>query len=200
MLYLQGNIRAQDRGSKVECRFYRKRIYQLEGPRFPAYSSHQWPTEQQSVSFPNYFTQHIASNLKVKEETKLDISVKAALGLPLTFMLTPCLASFSNMKMEAICFSETSVDFQLTTRRYVVEDINLYNTRNFGRTPSNFEVSGSLPGSGHVGFCDEQNWRWGRFSPRTSGSPAHLHSICFSTIIFTITRGWHISQEWPQCQ
>jgi hypothetical protein len=25
----------------------------------------------------------------------------------------------------------------------------------------------------------------------TSVSPANLHSICFSTIIFTITRGWH---------
>jgi hypothetical protein len=24
----------------------------------------------------------------------------------------------------------------------------------------------------------------------TSVSPANLHSICFSTIIFTITRGW----------
>jgi hypothetical protein len=33
--------------------------------------------------------------------------------------------------------------------------------------------------------------RWGRFSPRTSVSPANLHSICFSTIIFTVTRGWH---------
>jgi hypothetical protein len=42
-----------------------------------------------------------------------------------------------------------------------------------------------------VGFCDGQKWRWGRFSPRTSVSPANLHSICFSTIIFTITRGWH---------
>jgi hypothetical protein len=31
----------------------------------------------------------------------------------------------------------------------------------------------------------------GRFSPRTSVSPANLHSICFFTIIFTITRGWH---------
>jgi hypothetical protein len=27
--------------------------------------------------------------------------------------------------------------------------------------------------------------------PSTSVSPANLHSICFSTIIFTITRGWH---------
>jgi hypothetical protein len=43
-----------------------------------------------------------------------------------------------------------------------------------------------------VGFCDGQKWRWGRFSPRlTSVSPANLHSICFSTIIFTNTRGWH---------
>jgi hypothetical protein len=42
-----------------------------------------------------------------------------------------------------------------------------------------------------VGFCDEQKWRWGRFSSRTSVSPANLHSIYFSTIIFTITQGWH---------
>jgi hypothetical protein len=41
-----------------------------------------------------------------------------------------------------------------------------------------------------VGFCDGQKWRWGMFSPRTSISPANLHSIYFSTIIFTITRGW----------
>jgi hypothetical protein len=50
---------------------------------------------------------------------------------------------------------------------------------------------GFKPGSGHVGFCDGQKWRWGRFSSRVSVSPASLHSICFSTIIFTITRGWH---------
>jgi hypothetical protein len=51
--------------------------------------------------------------------------------------------------------------------------------------------TGFKPGSGHVGFCDGQKWHWGRFSPRTSVSLADLHSICFSTIIFTITRGWH---------
>jgi hypothetical protein len=50
---------------------------------------------------------------------------------------------------------------------------------------------GFKPGSGHVGFCDGQKWRWGRFSARTSVSPANLHSICFSTIILTITRGWN---------
>jgi hypothetical protein len=42
-----------------------------------------------------------------------------------------------------------------------------------------------------VGFCDGQKWRWGRISPRTSVSPANLHSICFFTIIFIITRRWH---------
>jgi hypothetical protein len=42
-----------------------------------------------------------------------------------------------------------------------------------------------------VGFCYEQKWRWGRFSPRTSVSPANLHSICFSKIFFIITLGWH---------
>jgi hypothetical protein len=52
---------------------------------------------------------------------------------------------------------------------------------------------GFKPAYGHVGFCDGQKWRWGMFSPRTLVSPANLHSICFSTIIFTITRGWHNS-------
>jgi hypothetical protein len=43
-------------------------------------------------------------------------------------------------------------------------------------------------------FVMDKKWRWGRFSPRrTSVSPANLHSICFSKIIFTITRGWHNS-------
>jgi hypothetical protein len=42
-----------------------------------------------------------------------------------------------------------------------------------------------------VGFCDGQKWRWGRFSQRTSVFPPNLHSIYFSTIIFSIIRGWH---------
>jgi hypothetical protein len=50
-------------------------------------------------------------------------------------------------------------------------------------------VSRRLPTA--AAFCDGQKWRWGRFSPRSSVSPANLHSICFFTIIFTITRGWH---------
>jgi hypothetical protein len=31
------------------------------------------------------------------------------------------------------------------------------------------------------------NWRWGRFSPSTSVSPANLHSTNFPTITITIT-------------
>jgi hypothetical protein len=50
---------------------------------------------------------------------------------------------------------------------------------------------GFKTGSVHVGFLDRQKWRWGRFSPRTSVSPANLHSIYFSTMIFIITRGWN---------
>jgi hypothetical protein len=60
--------------------------------------------------------------------------------------------------------------------------------RNVGIPPRR---PGLKPGSGHVGFCDGQKWRWGRFSPTTSVSPANMHSICFSRIIFAITRGWH---------
>jgi hypothetical protein len=33
---------------------------------------------------------------------------------------------FSTLKMEAICFSETSVDTQRTTRHYIPEDGSLY--------------------------------------------------------------------------
>jgi hypothetical protein len=46
-------------------------------------------------------------------------------------------------------------------------------------------------GSGHVGFCDGQKWRWGQVFSENFGFPANLHSICFSTIIFIITQGWH---------
>jgi hypothetical protein len=34
---------------------------------------------------------------------------------------------FSTLKMETTCFSETSLDFQQTTRRYIPEDSILYN-------------------------------------------------------------------------
>jgi hypothetical protein len=42
--------------------------------------------------------------------------------LPSAFSLVSCSAYFPTLKMEAICSSETSVDFQWTTRRYIPED------------------------------------------------------------------------------
>jgi hypothetical protein len=38
------------------------------------------------------------------------------------------LVYFWTLKMEVTCFSETSVDFQLTTRRYIPEYIDLKST------------------------------------------------------------------------
>jgi hypothetical protein len=52
-------------------------------------------------------------------------------------------------------------------------------------------ITGSNSGLIMWDFVMGQKWRWARFSPITSVSPANLHSICFFTIIFTITRGWH---------
>jgi hypothetical protein len=46
---------------------------------------------------------------------------------PPAFTLVSCSAYFSTLKMEAICSSETSVDTQLTTRRYIPEDGTLHN-------------------------------------------------------------------------
>jgi hypothetical protein len=39
--------------------------------------------------------------------------------LRLTFTLVSCLGYFLTLKMEAICSSETSVDFQRTTQCYI---------------------------------------------------------------------------------
>jgi hypothetical protein len=41
-------------------------------------------------------------------------------------MLVSCLAYFSTQKIEAICSSETSVDFHRTTLRYISEDVTLH--------------------------------------------------------------------------
>jgi hypothetical protein len=49
------------------------------------------------------------------------------LCLPPAFTLVSCSAYSSTLKMEAIWSSETTVDFQRTTRRYISEDITLHN-------------------------------------------------------------------------
>jgi hypothetical protein len=50
----------------------------------------------------------------------------ARLCLPPVFTLVSCLAYSSTLKMEAKCSSETSVEFQRTTRRYIPEDNTLH--------------------------------------------------------------------------
>jgi hypothetical protein len=45
------------------------------------------------------------------------------------FMLVSCLAYSLALKMEAICSSETSVNFQRTARCYIPEDRTLNNLR-----------------------------------------------------------------------
>jgi hypothetical protein len=45
------------------------------------------------------------------------------------FTLASCLAYSSTLKIEATCSSETSVDFQWTTRRYIPENRTLQNRR-----------------------------------------------------------------------
>jgi hypothetical protein len=50
-------------------------------------------------------------------------------SLPPAFTLVSCWAYSSTLNMEAICSSETSVDVQWTTRRYIPEDGTLHNHR-----------------------------------------------------------------------
>jgi hypothetical protein len=52
---------------------------------------------------------------------------QASLCLPPAFTLVSCSAYSPTLKMEAICSSEMSVNFQRTTRRYIPEDSTLHN-------------------------------------------------------------------------
>jgi hypothetical protein len=47
--------------------------------------------------------------------------------LAICFMLVSCLAYSSTLMMEVVCSSETPVDFQRTTLRYIAEDRELFN-------------------------------------------------------------------------
>jgi hypothetical protein len=56
------------------------------------------------------------------------------------------------LKMEAICSSETSVDFQRTTRRYITEDRTLHNLQLANLHSQNFNQLG-LPGASDKYLC-----------------------------------------------
>jgi hypothetical protein len=69
----------------------------------------------------------------------------AELCLPPAFTLVSCSAYSSTLKMEAICFSETSVDFQRTTWRYIQEDSTLHNQRCENLKSYIFKISFVIP-------------------------------------------------------
>jgi hypothetical protein len=55
------------------------------------------------------------------------------LCLPPAFMLISCFAYPSTLMMEATCSSETLVDFQQTTWRYIPEDITFYDLKSYNK-------------------------------------------------------------------
>jgi hypothetical protein len=62
-------------------------------------------------------------------------------------------------------------------------------------------VSRRLPTAAARVECDGQKWRWGRFSPRTSVSPANLYIPSTSPQSSSLSpEAGTIGQEWPQCQ
>jgi hypothetical protein len=71
-----------------------------------------------------------------------------------SFMLVSCLSYSSTLKMEVTCYSETSLDFQLTTLRYIPEDRNLYLSK------------GSDPDPGSHTDIHNLHIKWSFFPPK----------------------------------
>jgi hypothetical protein len=59
----------------------------------------------------------------------LKVNRRSRALLATCFMLVSCLSYSSTLKMEATCSSETSVEFKLTTRRYIPEARTLQTIR-----------------------------------------------------------------------
>jgi hypothetical protein len=75
------------------------------------------------------------------------------LFLPYAFILVFCLAYSSIINMEATCYSQTSVDFQRTTRRYISEYRTLHNLR-WPNSAANGEYEYCFQGCNAVWFGD----------------------------------------------
>jgi hypothetical protein len=71
----------------------------------------------------------VLSSISLLFPIKSEISEIRLICLPPAFTLVSFLAHYLTLKMEAICSSETSDDFQQTTRRYIPEDRTLTNYR-----------------------------------------------------------------------
>jgi hypothetical protein len=93
------------------------------------------------------------------------------LCLPHAFMMVSCSDYSSTLKMENVCSSETSVDFQRTTRRYIPEDTTLLQSQIFytgftcGSTYTPRETSGKWLNMGVIQMksvrraANEYSWR-----------------------------------------
>jgi hypothetical protein len=77
-----------------------------------------------SISLARFYFMYLFNDLNYLHENWS--SLQACHLLSRWFLAQPI---FSSLKMEAICSSETSVDTQRTTRRYIPEDGTLYNHR-----------------------------------------------------------------------
>jgi hypothetical protein len=88
--------------------------------------------------------------------------VPKRLGLPPTFTLVSCSAYFSTLKMETIFSSETSVDFQRTTRSYIPEDSTLRNHRCENLNSKDFNFTFYILFILGVGGWDWVPWYGGR--------------------------------------
>jgi hypothetical protein len=65
--------------------------------------------------------EYIASFLSFHEYAKEECNMKR-IGSHICIMLVSCLSYSSNLKTEELCSSETSLDLQRTTRRYIHQD------------------------------------------------------------------------------
>jgi hypothetical protein len=76
------------------------------------------------------YSQRLKKTLTVEEISRARNQRESLmLCLPPAFTLVSCSAYSSTLKKEAICSSETSVDFQRTTRLYIPEDSTLHTHR-----------------------------------------------------------------------
>jgi hypothetical protein len=103
-----------------------------------------------------------------------DVSEELLLRVPPAFTLVFCAAYSSALKMEAICSSETSVDIQRTTQRYIPEDSTLQ--CNYLLNAFKFSVTGTSK------LCIQF-----LFGPQRMA----LQVVCFNCILYLLIRCNH---------
>jgi hypothetical protein len=96
-------------------------------PSHPMQTVFQNPNQKPTILF-RFWDITLCSALKVNRRFRgtyclhLQKPVKIRALFPTCFTLVSCLASFWTLKMESICYSETSADFQRNTRGFMPEE------------------------------------------------------------------------------